>query len=69
MQIAPNATAIDIEARVPNEDSGFVSVGQKAAAKVALVPFTPILFRVKVIRTGKDSLDILPKQSLPKSPA
>lgn len=40
MQIVPSKAALEIEAYLPNADSGFVSPGQAATVKVESFPFT-----------------------------
>lgn len=57
MRIVPVASALDIEAYLPNEDSGFVHTGQTATIKVAAFPFTQYgTLSGKVIRIGKDAI-------------
>lgn len=57
MRIVPAASAIDVEAYLPNEDVGFVHLGQVAAVKVAAFPFTQYgTVTAKVIRIGRDAI-------------
>jgi hemolysin D len=70
MRIVPSASTIDIEAYLPNEDVGFVAVGQGATVKVAAFPFTQYgTISGKVARLGKDAVTAADAQRALSDPA
>ncbi len=57
MRIVPQDSRLEIEAYVPNQDIGFVRVGQEAVIKVESFPFTRYgLLKAKVVRIAKDAI-------------
>ncbi|TPN94155.1 HlyD family type I secretion periplasmic adaptor subunit [Mesorhizobium sp. B1-1-5] len=57
MRIVPAASMIDVEAYLPNEDVGFVHIGQQADVKITAFPFTRYgTIPSKVIAVGKDAI-------------
>ena len=57
MRIVPQDSRLEIEAYVPNQDIGFVRVGQEAVIKVESFPFTRYgSLKAKVIRIAKDAI-------------
>ena len=57
MRIVPQGSRLEIEAYVPNEDIGFVRVGQEAVIKVESFPFTRYgLLKARVMRIAKDAI-------------
>jgi hemolysin D len=57
MRIVPAASTIDVEAYLPNEDVGFVHLGQQADVKVTAFPFTRYgTIPARVIGIGKDAI-------------
>jgi hemolysin D len=57
MRIVPAATSIDIQAYLPNDEIGFVAVGQTAAVKIAAFPYTQYgTIPGRVISVGRDAV-------------
>ncbi|MGO9420060.1 HlyD family type I secretion periplasmic adaptor subunit, partial [Roseiarcus sp.] len=57
MRIVPQDSRLEIEAYVPNQDIGFVRVGQEAVIKVESFPFTRYgSLKAKVMRIAKDAI-------------
>jgi hemolysin D len=57
MRIVPQGSRLEIEAYVPNQDIGFVRVGQDAVIKVESFPFTRYgSLNARVVRIAKDAI-------------
>jgi hemolysin D len=57
LRVVPDDTALEIEAYLPNDETGFVQVGQTADVKVAAFPYTQYgTVLGTVTRIGKDAL-------------
>ncbi len=57
MRIVPQGSRLEIEAYVPNQDIGFVHVGQEAVIKVDLFPFTRYgSLNARVVRIARDAI-------------
>jgi len=70
MRIVPAASTIDIEGYLPNEDIGFVAVGQPAVVKVAAFPFTQYgTISGKVVKVGRDAITAADAQQALSDPS
>ncbi len=57
MRIVPDSPELEIQAYMPNEDVGFIKVGQTAAVKVAAFPFTEYgTVAGRIVRIGSDAV-------------
>ena len=57
MRIVPQGSRLEIEAYVPNQDIGFVHVGQEAVIKVNSFPFTRYgSLNARVVRIATDAI-------------
>ncbi len=63
MRVTPNASTVEVEAKLANDDVGFVRAGMLAQLKIQTFPFTRYgLIKAKVVSVSRDAVTNTPPQ-------